>query len=35
MRYNIWRCPNCDCALSYDGVGNKKCPNCGAWMMEE
>lgn len=34
-RYNIWRYPNCDYVTEYDGSGNKRCPVCGAWMMEE
>ena len=27
--------PNCDYVTEYDGSGNKRCPVCGAWMMEE
>ena len=34
-RYSIWRCPNCDYVTEYDGSGNKRCPVCGAGMMEE
>lgn len=33
--YSIWRCPNCDCVVTYGGEGNMKCPKCKKWMQEE
>ena len=33
--FNRVRSSNCDYVTKYDGSGNKRCPVCGAWMMEE